>query len=192
MKQKKFNFNDILDFIEKRFVLYAIPLVLVEFPLFFASVYISVFFTAIIHKLGLKYFDDFEPVRVESFMRLFFDAVPLFLIHALLYIIFRIVLKKKIHMPLFIALLIAFTVFSPSLGGPESTIILADFGFVLAMAFFFPCITFGAFSAVIELLDRSTALRGWLKIPIALLAAIPVGMLVSRILWIPIIALYLR
>ncbi|MDR0906394.1 MAG: hypothetical protein LBN00_09545 [Oscillospiraceae bacterium] len=145
--------------------------------------------------LGVKmqYKDIFAEKTAISFINNIYDAMGVFFFHILLFTILRVCVKFKTHyIDMILMLAISSIIVSPALFNRGSGPILNDLGFWIASVILFATITFGAFSAAIALLDKRTALKDWIKILISVAAGVIGGLAISRLIWIPIIAIYLR
>jgi membrane-associated HD superfamily phosphohydrolase len=137
-----------------------------------------------------------ESSRVgENYWLYFTYAAGMFSVYILAYTILRFGIKLKTHyIDMTLILVTISAIMAPILDGPKGEM-FENFDFFLAMIFLFDTIIFGLFAASSALLDKFTAfttLKDWQKFIIALAASLPVGLLVSWLVWVPIARNYLR
>lgn len=196
-KRNKLNFNDICDAVEKWYSEKKqwLPFVIVLFLLELPSLLIILRIMRDINPVLIIFGIDISEKALRFGSRIY-GAFTGYLLHIVLFVAMRAVFRKKVHMPIELALLcmgaisLFFIIMDPFFS--VGAVIHFDWALEFGTIFIFEAVFFSAFSAAIELLDCHTTLKDRLKIPIAFLVAIPAGLLVSRILWIPIMAFYLK
>lgn len=115
-----------------------------------------------------------------------------FLIHLLLYILFKYTCKKKIHAVIIAAQLAAFAIFVPSTVDEflHTSSFFATLAITFGSIFLFQAILFIAFTIAISLFDRHTTLKEWIKILISSVLALTVGLSLSAAVWLGLEKLY--
>lgn len=133
-----------------------------------------------------------DKIAMSSFPNLYIESLGVLIIHLVLYCAIRLIRKHKTH---YIEMQLVLTVVSaimliPALLYKEE--MFAYLSLTLALWFVFPTLTFACFAVAISQLDKYTKLKGSPKILIAIASGTIVGLLVSRLAWIPIVTYYLR
>ena|GEM_PF-6730014 len=133
-----------------------------------------------------------DRIVMNSFIYLYIESLGILIVHLVLYCVMRLIRKHKSHyieMQLVLTVVSAIMLISALL---DKTAWFADWGLTWAMWYVFPTLTFACFAVAMAQIDKYTKLKSGPKILLAIASGTIVGLLVSRLAWIPIVTYYLR
>jgi hypothetical protein len=181
MTHEKLSLRDAL----RKNKLITFALALVELPVFLVA-------GTVVAALGRTFGNNPFGYNGWVFEPYFYIGVTEYIIHFILYVCFRFIAKKRIHISVLTALLVIFVILAPFMVHEffHRSIALATLATDIGLSFIYQAIMFGVFTGAITLIDRHTELRDWQKILTSFAASIPIGWGASWVAWTILMKLY--